>query len=193
MISALLALAAVQDSYAPDPEGFIRNWLVLAPIPCESEGNGAVEIDAQQVKDEAKLAPRAGDKAAAGKKTLVWTAHKTADFFIDFKASFDKDAGENVIGYAVAYVHADAEMDGVRMKVGSNDQCKAYLNGAQVIRFDEGRTLEKDQNTANVTLKKGANVVLLKVINESNNWQGCLRFTTQDGAALKNLKVTLVP
>jgi hypothetical protein len=189
MIRALLALAAVQDGYAPDKEGFIRDWLVLAPIPCESESNGAVEIDAQQLKDEAKLAPKAGDKA----KDLTWTAHKTADFFIDFLKDFGKTRGENVIGYAVAYVHADAEMDGVQMKVGSNDQCKAYLNGAQVLRFDEGRTLEKDQNTANVTLKKGANVVVLKVINEGNNWQGCLRFTTKDGAAVKNLKVTLAP
>ena len=189
MISALLALAAVQETYAPDNEGFIRNWLVLAPIPCDSDNNGATEIDAQQVKDEAKLAPKAGDKA----KDLAWKEHKTADCFIDFLAGFGKDRGENVVGYAVAYVHADADMDGLQLRVGSNDQCKAYLNGTQVLRFDETRTLEKDQNAANVTLKKGQNVVILKVINENNNWQGCIKLLGQDNKPLTDVKVKTAP
>ena len=191
MVVAVLALLAAQESYAPDAEGFIRNWLILAPIPCESENNGATEINAQQVKDEAQLAPKAGDKAMAGGKTLAWTIHKTADYFIDFREAFGKEHPENVVGYAVAYVHAEAELDGLKLQVGSNDQCKAYLNGVQVLVFEEGRTLEKDANAAPVTLKKGRNVVVFKVLNESNNWQGCLRFTGKDGAALKTLKVTL--
>lgn len=177
-----LLLALVQDTYAPDPEGFIRNWLVLAPIPCEAESNGAVEIDAQQVPGEAALAPRAGDVA----RGLTWTAHATSGYFIDFLRSFGETRGENVIGYAAAYVHAEAEMD-VEMRVGSNDQCKVYVNGAQVLRCDEGRSLEKDQNSVKVTLRKGVNRVLLKVINESNQWQGCLRFMA------KGLKVALAP
>lgn len=183
-----LLLALVQDTYAPDAEGFIRNWLVLAPIPCEAESNGAVEIDAQQVPDEAKLRPKAGDQA----KDLTWTAHASTTYYIDFLRAFGQKRGENVIGYATAYVHSEAEQD-VRMKIGSNDQCKAYLNGAQVLRFDEGRSLEKDQNVLNVTLKKGVNTVILKVINESNQWQGCVRFTSKDGAPVPNLKVTLTP
>jgi hypothetical protein len=193
MVAAIFALLAVQDTYAPDAEGFIRNWLILAPIPLESENNGATEINAQQVKDEAKLAPKAGDKATANKKDLAWTAHKTAAYFIDFRDAFGKDLNENVAGYAVAYVQADAELDGLKLQVGSNDQCKAYLNGTQVLVFEETRTLEKDQNAANVTLKKGRNTVILKVVNEGNNWQGCLRFTGKDGAPVKNLKVTLSP
>src|SRR5262245_55637568 len=96
-----LAMALVQDTYAPDPEGFIRNWLVLAPIPCEAESNGAVEIDAQQVPNEAKIQPKAGDKA----KDLTWTAHQAPKYYVDFLRAFGEKRGENVIGYAVAYVH----------------------------------------------------------------------------------------
>lgn len=191
MITIALALLAAQDTYAPDAEGFIRNWLVLAPIPCESEANGAIEINAQQLKDEAKLAPKAGDKATANKTDLVWTAHKTADYFIDFLAAFGKERGENVVGYAVAYVYVEADVEGLKLQVGSNDQCKAYLNGVQVLVNEEGRTLEKDQNAANVSLQKGRNIVILKVINEGNNWQGCARFTSKDGAAFKAFKVSL--
>lgn len=183
-----LLLALVQDTYAPDTEGFIRNWLVLAPIPCDAESNGAVEIDAQQLPDEARLAPRAGDKA----RGLTWTAHKSPEFYVDFRAAFGRERGEHAVGYALAYVRAEAELD-VRLKVGSNDQCKAYVNGAQVLRFDESRSLEKDQNDVRVTLRKGVNVVILKVINEGNNWQGCLRFTDKAGAPVRALQVALAP
>ena len=192
LVGTAFAPLKVQDTFKTDDEGFIRNWLVLAPIPIE-EGAAAQEIDKSQLKDEGKIKPKAGDKVTVNKKDLAWKAHKTADFYIDFKESFDKNAGEDVAGYAVAYVWAEAEMKDVKLKVGSNDQCKAYLNGKDALKFDETRTLEKDQNDATVTLNKGENVLVFKVINEKNNWQGCARFTDKTGAAIKTLKIALAP
>jgi hypothetical protein len=183
-------LAPAQDAAAPDGEGFIRNWLVLAPIPIE-EGSGAAEIEKEIVKSEGSMKPKAGDKEKVDGKDVAWKAHKTADFFIDFLESFGKERGEDVCGYAVAYVIADAEMK-VKLAVGSNDQCKAYVNGKEAIKFTETRTLEKDTETAEVTLNKGQNVLVLKVINEKNNWQGCARFL-KDGAGVKNVKISLTP
>jgi hypothetical protein len=188
-IAVLLALPA-QEASSPDGEGFIRNWLVLAPIPIE-EGSGAVEIDKPLIDGEAKVKPKAGDKQKAEGKELVWTAHKSAEFFIDFLAAFGKDRGEDVCAYAVAYVNADEEMK-VKLAIGSNDQVKAFVNGKEVAKFAETRTLEKDTETAEVTLTKGQNVVVLKVINEKNNWQGCARFL-KDGAPVKNIKISLTP
>lgn len=187
-----LPFASKQDTFKPDDQGFVRNWLVLAPIPIDEDA-GAAEIDKQQVKDEAKIKPKAGEKVKAGGKDLIWTAHKTADFFIDFRESFGKERGEDAAAYAVAYVQAEAEMGDVKIKIGSNDQAKVYLNGKEVIKFDETRTLEKDQNEATVALKKGENVLVFKVINEKNNWQGCARFTDKTGAGIKNLKIALAP
>jgi len=189
ILAALLLLAApAQD--APDAEGFIRNWLVLAPIPVE-EGSAATELDKDFIKDEANIKPKAGDKVKVDGKELAWASHKTADFFIDFLASFGKERGEDVAGYAVAYVIADAEMK-VKLSVGSNDQCKAYVNGKQVLKFAETRTLEKDSDTGETTLNKGQNVLVFKVLNEKNNWQGCARFM-KDGAPVKTLKISLAP
>ena len=127
LLAAILALLAApaQDTHAPDAEGFIRNWLVLAPIAVE-EGSAATELDKDFVKDEANIKPKAGDKAKVDGKEVAWTAHKTADFFIDFLASFGKERGEDVCGYAVAYVWAEEETK-VKLSVGSNDQCKAYV------------------------------------------------------------------
>lgn len=188
-LAALLVLVPVPDTFSPDGEGFIRNWLVLAPIPIE-EGSGAAEIDKQILK-EAELKPKEGDKETVDGKAVAWKSHKTADYFIDFLESFGKERGEDVCGYAVAYVHADAEMK-VKLAVGSNDQCKAFVNGKELVKFTETRTLEKDTETADVTLAKGQNILVLKVINEKNNWQGCARFL-KDGAGVKNLKISLTP
>jgi hypothetical protein len=175
---------------APDSEGFIRNWLVLAPIAIQGE-SGAEEIDRDFLGGEASMTPKAGDKVSVGGQPLTWQAHQTADYFIDFLQSFGKNRGEYVAGYAVAYVIADREMK-VTLAVSSNDQGKAWLNGKQVFKFAETRTLEKDTERVEVTLTPGQNLLVLKVVNEVNNWQGCARFL-KDGAPVKDLKISLAP
>ena len=194
LLAASLAVAVIagQDSgtFAPDAAGFIRNWLVLAPIAV-AEDSGASEIDQAQLDGEATLAPKAGDSVNVGGKILSWRAHQTADYFIDFRESFGAERGEDAAGYAVAYVLADADMR-ARLSVGSNDQFKAWLNGKEVLKFTETRTLEKDTDGGDVTLVKGRNVLVFKVINEKNSWQGAARFL-QNGAGVTSLKVSLSP
>ena len=191
-IVAVLSLifSAAPQTFSPDAEGFIRNWLVLAPIAIEGE-SGAAEIDRDFLKGEAMIAPKAGDKVTVGSQPLVWQAHQTTDFFIDFLQSFGKARGEYVAGYAVAYVVANEEMK-VTLALSTNDQGKAWLNGKPVFKFADTRTLEKDTDRAEVTLVKGRNVLVLKVINEVNNWQACARFL-KDGAPVKNVQVSLAP
>ena len=190
-LSAILALPQAQSqTFAPDNDGFIRNWLVLAPIAV-LEDSGASEIDKDFLGGEATIKPKPGEKVNVDGKILSWTPHQTADFFIDFLKSFGTERGEDVAGYAVAYVIAGDEMK-VKLSIGSNDQCKLWLNGKQVIKFAETRTLDKDTDSADVTLARGQNVLVFKVINEKNNWQGCARFL-KDGAAAKNIKISLTP
>jgi hypothetical protein len=81
----------------------------------------------------------------------------------------------------------------VTLALSSNDQGKAWLNGKQVFRFADTRTLEKDSDRAEVTLVKGQNVLVLKVINEVNNWQGCARFLTNGGAPVKDISIAVAP
>src|SRR5258705_5257507 len=81
LIAVMLPIISRAADYAHDGEGFIRNWLMLAPIKLAD--SGADEIDKQQVKDEAKLAPKEGDKAKAGDAELTWKAIKAADSFFD--------------------------------------------------------------------------------------------------------------
>jgi hypothetical protein len=192
LICACLAAILIPsaETFSPDADGFIRNWLVLAPIAIQ-EDSGASEIDKDFLKGEAAITPKAGDKVTVDGKALTWTAHQAPDYFIDFLQAFGKERGEDVAGYAVAYVIADEEMK-VRLSIGSNDQSKVWLNGKPIIKFAETRTLEKDTDSGDVTLVKGQNVLVFKVINEKNNWQGCARFM-KDGAGVKNIKVSLAP
>jgi uncharacterized Zn ribbon protein len=192
IIAALLGaiLLPGQETFSPDADGFIRNWLVLAPIAVQ-EDSGATEIDHDLLKGEATIKPKAGDRVTVGGKEMTWKAHQAPDFFIDFLKAFGTERGEDAAGYAVAYVVADAEMK-VKLAIGSNDQGMAWLNGAPVVKFAETRTLEKDTDSADVTLTKGQNVLVFKVINEKNNWQGCARFI-KDGAGVKNLRISLTP
>lgn len=192
LVVALLGtiLLPAPETFSPDAEGFIRNWLVLAPIAV-AEDSGASEIDKDFLKGEATIKPKAEDTVNVNGKELTWQAHKTSDFFIDFLQAFGKARGEDVAGYAVAYVIADDEMK-VNLSIGSNDQSKAWVNGTQIIKFAETRTLEKDTDSGEVTLAKGQNVLVFKVINEKNNWQGCACFM-KDGAAVKNIRISLTP
>ena len=188
---ALSSLALQQPAAKPDAEGFIRNWLVLAPIAIEGD-QGASEIDREFVKGEATLMPKPGEAVSVGPgQSVTWTPHQSSEYFIDFLQSFGKARGEYVAGYAVAYVVADAEMK-VTLALATNDQGKAWLNGKQVFKFSETRTLEKDSDRVEVMLLKGQNVLVLKVVNEVNNWQACARFL-KDGAPVTSVTVATAP
>ena len=192
MLAPIVAAALLQapQTFSPDAEGFIRNWLVLAPIAVQ-EDSGATEIEKDFVGGEATLQPKPGDKVNVGGKILSWTPHQASDYVIDFLKAFGAERGEDVAGYAVAYLNADDSMK-VRLSVGSNDQCKVWLNGKQVIKFTETRTFDKDTDSTDVVLNKGQNVLVFKVINEKNNWQGAARFL-QNGAAVRNIRVATTP
>lgn len=194
MAIGALGLAFPQDDFPVSEKGHVCDWLVLAPIPCEGENSGADEIDAKQIKDEAAIRPKEGDKTTVRGKELAWRKVKARDNVVDFRQLVKEDEGEDAIAYAVCYIVADDDLKDLQMRIGSNDQSKIYLNGKEVYKFTETRVLEEDTDTVKgVALNKGRNTLVFKVINEKNNWQACLRFTDKDGAPVKNLKVSLKP
>jgi len=193
IIAVLVAANRADDASKPDDEGFIRNWLVLAPLPFGGAQDGAEALGKQQVPDEAKLQPKEGDKVKVGDTELAWRAHKAESYLLDFNALLGKET-EDSVAYAVCYLMTDKELKDLTMKTGSDDQCKVYLNGKEVFKNEEARPAEKDQDsTGNLTLKQGVNVIVFKVVNEKVDWSGCLRFTDKDGKAVTDFKVSLKP
>jgi hypothetical protein len=175
----------------PDDEGFIRDWLMLAPAPITD--SGADEIDKKQIPEEAGLQPKADEKQKVGDKQLTWKVIQAPDYHVDLNKTLGT-ANENVVGYLVAYVFCDKAMPDLTLLMGSNDQGKVYLNGKEVVKNTEGRTLDKDSDKAEkITLNKGRNTIVFKVINETNNWEGCLRFKDKDGKPVTAFVVKTAP
>jgi hypothetical protein len=191
---ATAALLAVSSQANPDEphsglndQGFITSWLLLAAIPLEEDVIQA--LDTPQIKEEAKLRPKAGDKVMVGDHELVWTEYNAKEYFFDFN-DFLGIRTLNSVGYAACYIRADAEMKDIQLKIGSDDQAKVYLNGTEVFKQGKPRPLLKDEDSVNVTLIKGVNVLVFKVVNQEMNWSGCARFTNKVSQIIKDLKVT---
>jgi hypothetical protein len=183
------ACAAPDEKNGLDSEGFIQKWLVLAPISIADGDSGSDALAKQQVKEEARFKPKAGDKVKVGGKELVWKSHTSTDHQLDFNA-FLGGQTEDSVGYAVTFVTAPDVMKDVQMKVGSDDQCKVWLNGKEVFKYTDERSAEKDQDTIDVSLQKGVNVLVAKVVNVKVDWSFCVRFTDKKDKPLTNIKAS---
>jgi hypothetical protein len=183
-----------RDPSRMDNEGFLRYWLILAPLPSEKHRAGGAEVLADRLGGEALIRPKAEEKVSYKGKDYYWKRYKSPEFYVDFKKFVENQKSDDVVAYAVAYVYCDEALRDLKVLAGSNDQCRVYVNGVSVLTYEKGRTLEKDQSIANgITLKKGENVVVLKVANETGGWQGCLRFMDRNGTPIRHLQVSSTP
>ncbi len=192
-LSGLTVLkAGAAEAFKPDAEGYIRHWLLLAPIPLREGDSGSEAIFREQIRNEANLRPRAGEKVTVNGKELTWQAITADTNYFDFSAVV-KALGEKEAGYAVTYIECETEKPDVIMAVASNDEGRIYFNGVDIYVFSEPRTLMLDADKGKVTLKKGLNAIVFKIINEQGNWQGAMRLLDKAGAPLKEVKIKLSP
>ena len=180
------------DALKLDPEGYIRDWVMLAPIALPEGETGSDAIFKEQIKDEDALRPRAGDKVKVGGKELTWQNITASTNYFDFTAVV-KTLNDREAGYAVTYIESETEQSDVIMAVASNDEGRIYFNGVDIYVFGEPRTLMLDADKGKVILRKGLNVVVFKIINEQGNWQGAMRLLDKAGAPLKDIKIKLSP
>jgi eukaryotic-like serine/threonine-protein kinase len=173
----------------------IKEWLVLAPIRFEGM-NGTAALDELLLPGEADLRPREGERVRAGQDERVWTAVRPDQFRLDFQ-QLVRNATENsdrCAAYAACYIASETSQSGLTLLVGSDDQAKIYLNGHEVFRYVGTRPWEPDQDEqTGITLKRGMNVLVFKVVNESGAWGGSVRLTDAAGYPVKGIRVTLDP
>lgn len=180
------------DALKPDADGYIRDWVMLAPIALPAGRPAGDLIVEEQVKNEAALQPKAGDTVKVYGKEMTWQNITATAKYFDFNAIL-KSINDHAAGYMVTYIECDREMNDVIMALGSNDQARLYLNGKDIYAVQDARSLELDADKGKVHLKKGVNVVVFKVINEQNSWQGSMRFLDKIGAPVTDLKIKLSP
>lgn len=175
-----------------DSEGYIRDWIMLAPIALSEGESGADAIFKEQIKNEAALQPKAGDRVSIAGKDSVWQNITATTNYVDFNAVL-KTVNDRAAGYMITYVECEADKPDVIMAVASNDQGRIYFNGVDIYLFSEPRPLMLDADKGRVTLKKGVNVIVFKIINEQNAWQGAMRLLDKTGAPLKDIQIKRAP
>ena len=192
LLCLVISNASAADAFKPDADGYIHHWVMLAPIALAEGETGSEAVFKEQIKDEAALRPRAGDKIKVGGKELTWQNITTSTNHFDFTAIV-KALNAREAGYAVTYIECETEKRDVIMAVASNDEGRIYFNGVDIYVFGEPRTLMLDADKGKVTLKKGINVVVFKIINEQGNWLGAMRLLDKAGAPLEDVKIKLSP
>jgi hypothetical protein len=190
---ALLPTHAVAaDGLRPDAEGYIRHWVMLAPIALPEGEPCAEALLKEQIPNEAALRPTAGDKVNIGGKELTWRNITATTNYFDFNETL-KSIHDHVAGYMVTYIECEQETPDVILAVASNDQGRIYCNSVDIYAFTEARPLMLDADKGRVTLKKGVNVMVFKITNEQNSWQGAMRLLDKNGAPLRNVRIKQSP
>ena len=191
-LNPLLSNAGPGNTLRPDSKGYIRDWLMLAPIPLPEGRSGEELILEDQLRNEAALRPKEGDKVQVKGKELTWRHVTASTNYFDFNAVL-KTVNDRAAGYIVTYIECENDIPDVTMAVGTNDEGRIYLNGEDIYAFTEPRPLELDSEKGKVNLKKGINTVVFKIINEQNAWQGAMRLLDKAGAPLENVTIRVSP
>lgn len=192
LLALLLPKAGAADGLSLDRDGYIRNWVMLAPIALPEGETCAESLLKDQIKSESALRPKAGDKVMVGGKELIWRNVTASTNYFDFNEVL-KSINDHVAGYMVTYIECDQDVPNVTVAVGSNDQGRIYFNGVDIYAFTEARPLMLDADKGRITLKRGVNVIVFKITNEQNSWQGAMRLMDKAGTPLKNVRIRLSP
>jgi hypothetical protein len=178
--------------HGPKAQGFIQDWLVLAPMPWAAGENPVQALDREQLPEEARLRPRAGERVRVGGQELSWRQHRSPDSCLNFNAVLGR-VTEHSVAYAVCFLETDRPRDDLWLQVANDDQSKVYLNGRQVYEFRHQRGPEFLDTVGPVTLRQGTNVLVFKVVNEAYGWQGFVRLVDDAGRPADGIRVKLTP
>lgn len=185
-----------------DYEGFIRDWLLLGPIPWDDKATrlGENQLSATENKPSGTkekihkvLTPREGDRGSGLAQALRWTLHNSQDRYINLESVYREQGKryEKTVTYAFTSVKSPGTQP-VSLLVGSADGIAVWVNHELVHSNDVSRGASPDQDTiSNLTLKEGWNSILIKCVNETDGWGFFARFVSQKPFAMSEPLTTL--
>jgi len=176
--------------FAPDADGFIRDWLLCGPFP--NVGDRLAGFSGYRTDYLAAQQGETGIEPARGMTHPVvfpearhWQAGKTANRWRQYHAPASKvelgglinpevelrmSPPQFVVGYAACYVESPAERR-VLLALGSDDGYKVWLNHQWVAGDPAHGEAVKDAHRLPMTLRKGRNLLLIKVDQSFNGWE----------------------
>jgi len=172
-----------QEVDLPSHFGFVREWQLIGPLD-NTDRRGFHMAYAP----EKEYVPAASYPGKFGE--VKWARHTTTDKYgtVDLNAMFGMH--KQVIAYARTEFVSDGEQD-IELRVASYNANRVWLNGQLLASNEIYHAGEQfDQYVARGTLKKGRNVILLKVCqNEqtqswARHWRFKLRVCDERGTAV---------
>lgn len=159
---------------ADDTGAFMTRWLTLGPIPAfngprgsETEEKLAAAFDAEQVDPRTLASVAPGAAVTIGGRQFSWKFMESAGDFVDFETVYgDSDF---VIAYAWAVIESPGERR-VLFGFGSDDAIKVWVNGELAHENWIARPVHEDDDLVPITLKKGANRLLVKIQDRADGW-----------------------
>ncbi len=169
--------------------GFLSKWQVIGPFPNlqQASFDEVYGPEKDYVAGETSLVKKYVGKAGE----VAWQATETeaADGGVDLNVIFKNEKGAVV--YAVTQFESSGEVD-CEVRIGCPNACKVWVNGKLCISREVYHTgTQIDQYVAPVSIRPGANSVLIKVCqNEqtdpwAQDWICQLRFTDESGSAIR--------
>ncbi len=155
--------------------GFVTNWWVTGPFRGRESLRNNDPIPMQRM-DPTKL-------FTVDNRSYQWKPYILTNplGMIDLEQII---GSRNDVGaYLYAHVISVDQQDAV-FHIGSDDDFVCWLNETEVGRFIGDRGWNPEGDSLKVTLNKGLNRILLKVLNASGQWAASLRITNTDGNPL---------
>lgn len=172
---------------AADYGGGLGTWAWAGPYL--EEGKKAREL-CDIVFPPEPATPPASSPAPAPATTIDWrplTAHVDGNPWL-FDCTQIDPAGQRC-GYARSVLHVEDEQPAT-LELGADDAVKVWLNGELIHSNLAFRSVKRADDKVKIQLRKGANTLLLKIVQSDGGWGFTAAIKDQEGAAIPTLRQT---
>jgi len=186
----------VSPTLQTGPDGFIKGWFLLEPIPVFGLSRSEVQamVKKEYFPGQNTVIPHDGEAETVDSKTLTWHAVDTRLYNVNlfhFSRALHVSS-TNALFWVVTTVDSPREMHNVRLAIWSNAASVWWLNGQEVIGiYRDRQTVIDDGVSQRITLKKGPNVVRAAVVNAGGATDFCARFLDANEKPIAGLTVDL--
>ncbi len=175
---------AQQAGQAALPDRPIPTWLILGAYPTVTRDR----VTHAYLADEKGAAPEPGQSVGA----LTWHEVKADSLGrVDLLTAIGHPPLEHAAAYAFSWVTSPDERT-VTLAFESDDDIEAWLDGTQILLHPVARGVGSGTDTVTVRLAKGANRLLLKILNRTGGFGLGARLLATEGTSIGDLRLGAV-
>lgn len=139
-----------------------QTWDIVGPL------NGGTDFAGFDRATKLEMRPSREVQLRSKGRVLPWvSASASTGEYVDLVELIGRD--EQAIAYALATIHCEADQSATVL-FGSDDSAKVWVNGRLVHSARENRTFTPASERFPVSLKMGANTVLVKIGQSTGEW-----------------------